>query len=165
MWAQAVAQCQPALPSQPQIPTGSHTILIRMEEKEDKEKVKKSTNKEILQDLNHPGVIAVKKLESGDVRIFTVAKGVQETLSSDLAWVQKGVPSATPETTLYQVLVHGIRIEGFRAKEGETNTQIQEENGRLHPRLKVAQSTWMKSQRAREGKTHSSVILSVQSQS
>jgi hypothetical protein len=104
-----------------------------MEEKEDKEKVKKSTNKEILQDLNHPGVIAVKKLESGDVRIFTVAKGVQETLNSDLAWVQKGFPSATPETTLYQVLVHGIRIEGFRAKEGETNTQIQEENGRLHP--------------------------------
>lgn len=84
-WAEAVAQCQLAPLSQPQIPTGSHTILIRMEEKEDKEKVKKSTNKEILQDLNHLGVIAVKKLESGDVRIFTITKGVQETLSSDLA--------------------------------------------------------------------------------
>jgi hypothetical protein len=55
-----------------------------MVEKEDKEKVKKSINKEILQDLNYRGVIAVKKLESGNVRIFTIIKGVQETLSSDL---------------------------------------------------------------------------------
>jgi hypothetical protein len=43
-------------------------------------------------------VIAVKKLESSDVRIFTVAKGVQETLTSDLAWVQKSFPSVVPET-------------------------------------------------------------------
>jgi hypothetical protein len=64
----------------------------------------------------------------------------------------------------FQVLIHGVRIEGFHPKEAETNARIQEENGRLHPRLKVSQSVWLKSQKAREGKSHSSAIINVQSQ-
>jgi hypothetical protein len=36
------------MPSPPPILTESHVILVRMEEKEDQEKVKAKTNKEIL---------------------------------------------------------------------------------------------------------------------
>jgi hypothetical protein len=163
-WAQAASQGQLAMPSPPPIPTESHVILVRMEEKEDQEKVKKCTNKEILQGFSHPGVIAVKKLESGDVRVFAVTKSAKDTLTTDPAWAQKDFPSALPITPQFQVLVHGIRVKGFDPKEVDTNIKVQEENGRLHPRLKVAQASWLKSIRAREGKTHTSVIFSVQSQ-
>ena len=47
-WAQAASQGQLAMPSLPPIPTESHVILVRMGAEEDQEKVKKSTNKEIL---------------------------------------------------------------------------------------------------------------------
>jgi predicted Zn-ribbon and HTH transcriptional regulator len=163
-WAQAASQGQLAMPSPPPIPTESHVILVRMGEKEDQEKVKKSTNKEILQGLSHPGVIAVKKLESGDVRVFVATKSAKDTLTTDPAWAQKDFPSALPITPQFQVLVHGIRVKGFDPKEVGTNIKVQEENGRLHPSLKVAQASWLKSIRAREGKTHTSVIFSVQSQ-
>lgn len=163
-WAQAASQGQLAMPSPLPIPTESHVILVRMGEKEDQEKVKKCTNKEILQGFSHPGVIAVKKLESGDVRVFAVTKSAKDTLTTDPAWAQKDFPSALPITPQFQVLVHGIRVEGFDPKEVGTNIKVQEENGRLYPRLKVAQASWLKSIRAREGKTHTSVIFSVQSQ-
>jgi hypothetical protein len=67
------------------IPTESHVILVRMGEREDQEKVKKCTNKEILQGFSHLGVIAVKKLESGDIRVFVVIKSVKNTLTTDPA--------------------------------------------------------------------------------
>ena len=73
------------MPSPPPIPTESHVILVRMGEKEDQEKVKKSTNKEILQGFSHPGVIAVKKLESRDVRVFIAIKSVKDTLTTNPA--------------------------------------------------------------------------------
>jgi hypothetical protein len=163
-WAQAASHSHLATPSPSPIPTESHVILVRMEEKEDQEKVKAKTNKEILQGISHPGVIAVKKLESGDIRIFAATKGTKDALTLDPSWVQKEFLSALLVAPQFQVLVHGVRIEGFHPREAETNTRVQEENGRLHPRLKVSQSAWLKSQKAREGKTHSSAILSVQSQ-
>ena len=152
------------MPSPPPIPTESHAFIVRMGEKEDQEKVKGSTNNEILQRFSHPGVIAVKKLESGDVRVFAATRGAKDTLTQDHTWAQRDFPSAIPATPQFQVLVHSIRVEGFNPKEVGTNIRIQEENGRLHPRLKVAQTSWLKSRRAMEGKTHGSAILSVQSQ-
>jgi hypothetical protein len=85
-WAQAASHSYLATPSPPPIPTESHVILVRMEEKEDQEKVKAKTNKEILQGISHPGVIAVKKLESGDIRIFTVTKGTKDAFTLDPSW-------------------------------------------------------------------------------
>ena len=69
-----------------------------MGEKEDQEKVKGSTNNEILQKFSHPGVIAVKKLESGDVRVFAATKGAKDTLTQDHTWAQKDFLSALPAT-------------------------------------------------------------------
>jgi hypothetical protein len=114
-------------------------ILVRMQGKEDWEKVKKSTNKEILQGFSHLGVIAVKKLESGDVRIFTATKGTKDTLTADPTWAQKEFPSALLVAPQFQVLVYRVRIEGFYPREVETNVRVQEENSRLHLRLKVTQ--------------------------
>ena len=71
------------MPSPPPIPTESHAFIVRMGEKEDQEKVKGSTNNEILQRFSHPGVIAVKKLESGDVRVFAATRGAKDTLTQD----------------------------------------------------------------------------------
>ena len=96
--------------------------------------------------------------------MFVATKSAKETLTTDPAWAQKDFPSALPITPQFQVLVHRIRAEDFDPKEVDTNIKVQEENGRLHPRLKVAQASWLKSIRAREGKTHTSVIFSVQSQ-
>jgi hypothetical protein len=47
-WAQAASHSYLVTLSLPPIPTEGHVILIRMEEKEDQEKVKAKTNKEIL---------------------------------------------------------------------------------------------------------------------
>jgi hypothetical protein len=84
-------------------------------------------------------------LESGDIQIFTATKGTKDALTLDPSWAQKEFPSALTVAPHFQVLIHRVRMKGFHLKEAETNARIQEENGRLHLRLKVTQSVWLKS--------------------
>ena len=55
-----------------------------------------------------------------------------------------------------------MRVEGLRVKDPGNNQRMQEENGRLHPNLKIEQAAWLKSPKAMEGKTHASLILNVE---
>ena len=126
--------------------------------------MKSLTNQEIMQGLKDPGVIAVRKLESGDLRVFAVSKHAKEKLASNLGWIHKELPNAAVVAQPHQVLVHGFRTLDFNPKDPRHLQKIQEENGRLHPTLQVPQAAWLKNLKAREGKTHSSIILNVQSQ-
>lgn len=163
-WAQIIHQSQAATPTPPPTPRDSHVILVRITSHKEKEQMKEKTNQEILQDIKDPGAIAVKKLESGDIRVFTASKLTKERLSTDPGWIQTTYPSALVAEIHFQALVHGIRVDQVDPKDPASLQKLQEENGRLHPHLKIVQAAWLKSTKAREGKKHSSIILSMQSQ-
>ena len=97
------------------MPTESHMIVVRMGQG-DQEKVKSKTSQEILGEIKEPGAVAVKKLESGDLRIFTISRAAKERMSQDPSWIQKTYPSALPSLTQNQVLVHGVQVEGIDPK-------------------------------------------------
>ena len=73
-------------------------IVVRMGQG-DQEKVKSKTSQEILGEIKEPGAVAVKKLESGDLRIFTISRAAKERMSQDPSWIQKTYPSALPSLT------------------------------------------------------------------
>ena len=163
-WAQVAAQHQPTVPRPPPTPIESNTLIIRIERDEDRTKIRGKTNKEILDELNNPQVIAVKKLESGDIRIFAGSGAAKARLLEDQRWIQEQYPSSCPSIPQYQAIVHRVRVAGgINPAQIQALQKIQEENGRLHPNMKVIRASWLKSPKAREGKTHSSLILSVQS--
>lgn len=163
-WAQVATQHQPTLPRPLPTPIESNTITIRIEREEDRTKIRAKTNKEILEELGNPQVIAVKRLESGDIRIFAGSGAAKAKLLEDQGWIQEQYPSASPSIPQYQAIVHGVRTAGgINPAQPQALQKIQEENGRLHPNMKVTRASWLKSPKAREGKTHSSLILSVQS--
>jgi len=68
-------------------PIESNTITIRIEREEDRTKIRAKTNKEILEELSNPQVIAVKRLESGDIRIFAGSGAVKAELLEDQGWI------------------------------------------------------------------------------
>jgi len=165
-WAQVAAQHQPTVPRPPPTPIESNTLTIRIERDEDRTKIRGKTNKEILDELNNPQVIAVKKLESGDIRIFAGPGAAKARLLEDQRWIQEQYPSSCPSIPQYQAIVHGVRVAGgINPAQIQALQKTQEENGRLHPNMKVIRASWLKSPKAREGKTHSSLILSVQAHS
>jgi hypothetical protein len=95
----------------------------------------------------------VKKLESGDIRVFAGSGAAKARLLEDQSWIQEQYPSAYPSMPQYQAIVHGVRVAGgINPSQGQALQRIQEENGRLHPSLKVTRASWLKSQKAREGK-------------
>jgi len=152
------------VPRPPSIPTESNILTMRMEREEDRTEIGGKTNQEILGELNNLQVIAVKKLESGDIRVFTGSGPAKARLLEDQKWIQELYPSACPGIPQYQAIIHGVRIRDMESSQTQTLQRLQEENGRLHPNLKAARASWLESQKAREGKTHSSLIISVQSE-
>jgi len=67
----------------PLTPIESNTLTIRIERDKDRTKIRGKTNKEILDELNNPQVIAVKKLESGGIRIFAGLGAAKARLLED----------------------------------------------------------------------------------
>jgi len=135
-----------------------------MEREEDRTKIRGKTNKEILEEIDNPQVIAVKKLDSGDIRIFAGSGAAKARLLEDQGWIQEQYPSACPSIPQFQAIIHGIRVASvINPAQIQALQRIQEENVRLHPNMKITRASWLKSPKAREGKTHSSLILSVQS--
>ena len=145
-------------------PPESHHTIIRIREQKDKEEILKRSNTELVKDLKDPAIIAVKKLDSGDIRVFTNSKNAKEKISQNLEWIQKLCPSAEATEQTFQVLVHGVRIQAINAKSKDTCVQLQEENGRLHPHLQVRSITWLKSQKGMEGQKFSSLIVGLQNE-
>jgi len=111
-WAQVAAQHQPAVPRPPQTPIESNTLTMRIEREEDRTKIRGKTNKEILEELDNAQVIPVKKLESGDIRIFAGSGAAKARLLEDQRWIQEQYPLACTSIPQYQAIVHRVRVAG-----------------------------------------------------
>jgi len=62
-------------------------VLVLRLNKKDQEETKNKTNREVLTDLRNqkPRILAVKKLQSRDIRVFTTLQAERDRLLKDLA--------------------------------------------------------------------------------
>ena len=74
------------MPSLLPILTESYVLVLRLDKK-DEEETKDKTNREILTDLRNqkPRILAVKKLQSRDIRVFTALQTERDRLLEDIA--------------------------------------------------------------------------------
>jgi len=73
------------VPSLLPIPAESYVLVLRLG-KEDQEEIKDKTNREVLTDLRNqkPRILAARKLQSGDIRVFTALQMERDRLLKDL---------------------------------------------------------------------------------
>ena len=74
------------MPSLLPILAESYVLVLRLDKK-DEEETKDKTNREILTDLRNqkPRILAVKKLQSRDIRFFTALQRERDRLLKDIA--------------------------------------------------------------------------------
>ena len=158
-WAQTAApSAESALP-RPQAPIQSHVVKITITDPRERAEIKTLPYKAVVEKIGQPGIVGIKRLDSGDLHIYTNQAQAQASLKANTAWTQKLATSARVAQEQFQVLVHGIPVLQEEANNREYISLLQKDNQTLHPGLRLSQAHWLKSTKAREGKTHSSLII------
>ena len=162
-WAQVAQAARPPR-SQPNQPTECHTISVKVTSPEERTQIQTLPYKSLVEKINQPGVIAVKRMASGDIKVFTASKSTADHMRTDTTWTTKIAGTAKVTQEQHQVLVHGVSIKAWENLTKEDIQQMQHQNQVLHPGLRISQAHWLKSRKAREGKKASSLIISVPTQ-
>jgi hypothetical protein len=90
------------------------------------------------------GVIAVRKLKSGDLAVHVNSSRAKKEMEETIKWVKRIAPAAVVQKTTWPVLVHGVRVADYPRSAGEKNARrIETENNRLHPGLKIKDIRWL----------------------
>jgi hypothetical protein len=105
-------------------------------------------------------VVAVRKLPSGDLRLFLTNERTKATLLQDRSWTACLGQSCGIAGNIYKVLVHSIRVDSIDPRRAEDVAKLQEENQALHDGLKIMRLSWLNRGHA-PGKTHGSLIVGV----
>jgi len=157
-------------PSEPPKETArtSKEVLVKIQQPEEAANVKNFTNEalwaRITQGADAPpalrGVIAVKKLPSGDVVLHASSEADKEALQQNTNWVTRVAPSAKVHKKTFTVLIHGVSTEAFKRSLGEKPARdLEKQNARLHPSMKVLHTSWIT--KKSEEKAFSSLIVEV----
>ena len=105
-------------------------------------------------------MVAVRKLPSGDLRLFLTGERTKAALLQDRSWTARFGQSCSIAEDTYEVLVHSIRVNSIDPKRVEDVAKLQEENQALHNGLKITRVSWLNRRHA-PGKTHASLIVGV----
>ena len=102
--------------------------------------------------------MAVRKLPSGDVRIFLADEAARKALLSNPAWTKALGESSSATEQLFQVVVHSVRIDSTDPSRATDIVALQEQNQTLHPGLRIARAKWLKTHYGAE-QVHGSLVL------
>ena len=158
-WAQTAAPSVDSTLPRPQAPIQSHVVKITIKDPKERAEITKIPYKTVVEKIGQPGIVGVKRLDSGDLYIYTNQAQTQASLKANTTWAQKLAPSAQVAQEQFQVLIHGIPILQEEINNKEYISLLQKDNQTLHPGLRLSQAHWLKSPKAREGKSHSSVVI------
>ena len=109
-------------------------------------------------------VVAVQRLHSGDLRLFTSTTRARDALRDDPTWITALGIMAAPTTKHYSVLVHNVRVNTTDTTNKDTIKAIQEQNASRIPGLTVQKIAWLRRKLPKD-KTHAAIVLSTPSAS
>lgn len=164
-WAQIATSLPPTPPKSPVPSIQGPELTIRISDTEDRKSVQSLPNEAIIQKIQQERpdgkeVVAVRKLPSGDLRLFLTNERTKATLLQDRSWTACFGKSCSIAENIYKVLVHSIRVDSIDPRRAEDVAKLQEENQALHDGLKITRLSWLNRGHA-PGKTHGSLIVGV----
>jgi hypothetical protein len=125
-------------------------LLIRLLDQKEREATIGSAGEALIakfQKGKHPKtdqIIAVNRLQSGDLLLQMATTEAKEALEQAVEWVAQAFPSAVLIRKTFGVIAHGIRITAFDTNSQEANrAKIERDNQDLHPGLKVIRTRWL----------------------
>ena len=154
----------------PYNPRKAKAIIVGFKEQKDRELIEKIPNEELLSRIkrgndheNTKEVIAVRKLQSGDLLLHTATEEARRRLEGDGKWLQRVAGSATAKRQRFPVFVHGTEVARYHQKDQkESKKLLEEQNRSLHPELEVLEISWPKFATT-SGKRYSSMVVDVAS--
>jgi hypothetical protein len=164
-WAQIATSLPPTPPKSPVPSIQGPELTIRISDTEERKKVQSLPNEAIIQKIQQERpdgreVVAVRKLPSGDLRLFLTNERTKVALLQDRSWIACFGQSCSIAENIYKVLVHSIRVDSIDPRRAEDAAKLQEENQALHDGLKITRLSWLNRGHA-PGKTHGSLIVGV----
>ncbi|KAF4547230.1 Hypothetical protein D9617_51g088940 [Elsinoe fawcettii] len=165
-WAQlaATATPPPLLASvRPASPSETSEITVRIGEAIERQAVAELSNEVIVQKMRqaHPNAasaVAVRKVPSGDVRIYLADKAAKKALLQEPGWTSWLGQSSSTTEILIQVAIYGVRLDSLDPANTGDVASLQEQNKTLHPGLRIARAKWMNTQRKPEQRYGSLVL-------
>jgi len=108
------------------------------------------------------GIIAAKKLHSGDIILHLERTEDKARLQASTEWTSRLCPSAKIHTKSFAVLLHGVSTAGGARSDLEhLSRSIEADNTKLHPGLKIKKASWLR--KPDEKKRFTSLIIQVES--
>lgn len=106
-------------------------------------------------------MVAVQRLRSGDLRIYTSTTRARDALRDDSTWITTLGITAAPTTKHYSVLVHNVRVDTDIASK-DTLQAIKDQNLTRIPGISVQKLSWLRRKLPKD-KTHAALVLSTPS--
>lgn len=164
-WAQIATALAPTPPRSPTPLTQGPELTIRIPDPEERKNVQSLPKEEIIKKVQQERpdgkeVVAVRKLPSGDVRLFLAGERTKTALLQDKSWTTYLRKSCSIAENVYKVLVHSVRVDSIDPKRAEDVAKLQEENQALHNGLRITRLSWLSRGHA-PSKTRSSLIVGV----
>jgi hypothetical protein len=163
-----IASVSPAFtpPSAAPIETAreSKQLLIKIAQ-HDSETLKNTSPEQIVKRLQDDsespaarGVIAAKKLLSGDIILHLNEASDKARLQASTEWTSKLCPSAKIHAKTFPILVHGVSTAGrLRDDLSSVARSIEADNAKRFPGLKIKKTSWLK--KIEDNKRFSSLIV------
>ncbi|KAF4546954.1 Hypothetical protein D9617_87g078050 [Elsinoe fawcettii] len=163
--AQIASALAPTPPRSPTPPSKGPELTLRISDPEERRNAQSLPNEAIIQKIQQERpdgkeVVAIKKLPSGDVRLFLAGERTKAALLQERSWTTCLGQSCSVAENVYKVLVHRVRLDSIDPKRAEDVAKVQEENQILHSGLRITRLSWLNRGHA-PGKTHSSLIVGV----
>ena len=90
-------------------------------------------------------IIALRKLQSGDLLVTALTEENRISLEKNTEWLRSIASTATVRRSTFPVFIHGVRVEGINANDQKTTiAKLYEANQRLHPELEIVRVAWRK---------------------
>ena len=122
-------------------------IIVRISDEQEKQRVNELSTKEIVQKVNEGRVdnqvIAARKLPSGEIALYTEDKEARTGLKENTTWAKALSSEAQVKTRTYEVLLKSWVVEETGGEE-RLAKELEEENKRAIPSLRIVHLRWLK---------------------
>lgn len=123
-WAQIATSLPPTPPKSPVPSIQGPKLTIRISDAEERKNVQSLPNEAIIQRIQQERsdgkeVVAIRKLPSGDLRLFLTNERTKATLLQDRSWTACFGKTCSIAENIYKVLVHSIRIDSVDPRRAE----------------------------------------------
>jgi len=166
-YATVVRQPKPTLAHQHPTPRGRtnainpapepRKVIVRISDKQEKQRVNELSIKEIVQKVNEGRVdnqvIAARKLLSGEIALYTEDTKARTGLKENTTWAKALSSQAQVKTRTYEVLLKSWVVEET-GREERLARELEEENKRAIPLLRIVHLRWLKRNPAKDTYGH-----------